>query len=470
MIDRKLRNTSLLVATCFFMENLDGTIVTTAVPQIGESLNATPSSVSLVITSYLLALAVLIPLSGWLTQRFGSRPVFLSAIAIFTLASLGCALSQSVEMLIGMRVLQGVGGAMMVPVGRMAVLAHTEKKDIITVTAYIIWPGLMAPVIAPLLGGVLTTYLSWHWMFLINIPIGIGAFIAAWRLIDQSDKHATSPLDVMGVVLTCASLGGLSWGAHMIAEPSLSNGSGGLMMVLSAGLAGIATWHLLRDDAPLLNLRTLKIDTFRAATAGFFVYALVVWSMPFILPLLFQEVFGWTPVRSGAAVLWIFAGNIAIKPATTWMLNRFGFRANMMFATAGVSLSVAAFSLLQRDTPFAAIAVTAFVSGVFRSIGFTAYNTIAFGDVEKGTEMREANALYATVQQLAGALGIVVTMLAITSGVRWGDFLPGDGTANAYAFAFLVLAAIALVPFVMATRTRRTAGDNLRTQLAARQR
>lgn len=365
-------------------------------------------------------------------------------------------------MLIGMRVLQGVGGAMMVPVGRMAVLAHTEKQDLIKVTAYIIWPGLVAPVIAPLLGGILTTYLSWHWMFLINIPIGIAAFAAAWKLIDQSDRQPTAPLDVLGVVLTCASLGGLSWGAHMIAETTLSTASGAVLMAVAVGILAIAVWHLLRDDAPLLNLRTRKTDTFRAATAGFFVYALVVWSMPFILPLLFQEVFGWNPVRSGAAVLWVFVGNITIKPATTWMLNRFGFRANMMFATAGVAISVAAFSLLQRDTPFMWIALLAFISGVFRSIGFTAYNTIAFADVEKGPQMRESNALYATVQQLAGALGIVVTMLAITSGVRWGEFLPGDSLANGYAFAFLVLATIALLPFAMSTRTHREAGDQLR--------
>lgn len=464
MIDRKLRNTALLVATCFFMENLDGTIVTTAVPQIGESLNTTPGTVSLVITAYLLTLAVLIPLSGWLTHRFGSRPVFLAAIAIFTIASLGCAISWNVEMLIAMRVLQVVGGAMMVPVGRMAVLAHTEKRDLIKVTAYIIWPGLVAPVIAPLLGGVLTTYLSWHWMFLINIPIGIMAFVVAWKLIDQSERAPAVPLDVTGMVLTCLALGGLTWGAHMVAEPSLSTGKGALTMVMSVGVMALAAWHLWRDDAPLLNLHTLRIDTFRSATLGFFVYALVVWSMPFILPLLFQRVFDWSPVKSGAAVLWIFAGNIGIKPATTCMLNRFGFRANMVCATAGVAASVAAFSLLERDTPFAWIAGLAFISGVFRSIGFTSYNTIAFGDVEKGAPMREANALYATVQQLAGALGIVVTMLAITSGVRWGDILPGDDLANAYSFAFLVLAGVALVPFFMAMRTPRTAGDNLRTR------
>lgn len=464
MIDRRLRNTALLVATCFFMENLDGTIVTTAVPQIGESLNTTASTVSLVITAYLLTLAVLIPLSGWLSHRFGNRRIFLLAIAIFTLASLGCGLSTSVEMLIFMRVLQGVGGAMMVPVGRMAVLSRTEPKDLIIVTAYIIWPGLIAPVIAPLLGGILTTYLSWHWMFLINIPVGIAAFIAAWFLIDDVDRQPTAPLDVLGVVLTCVSLGGISWGAHMVSESGMSTASGLLVMLASVAVLALAVWHLLRVDTPLLNLRTLKISTFRAATAGFFMYALVVWSVPFILPLLFQQVFGWAPVRSGAAVLWVFAGNIAIKPATTWMLNRFGFRANMLFATAGVSASIAAFALLTAETSFWAIALIAFVSGVFRSIGFTAYNTIAFGDVPKGNTMREANALYSTIQQLAGALGIVVTMLAITAGFRWGGFLPGDALANAYSFAFLLMGAIALVPFLMATRVDASAGDHLRTR------
>ena len=464
MIDRRLRNTALLVATCYFMENLDGTIVTTAVPQISESLGTTTSTVSLVITAYLLTLAVLIPLSGWMSHRYGNRRIFLAAILIFTLASLGCGLSQNVETLIFMRVLQGVGGAMMVPVGRMAVLAHTEKKDLIAITAYIIWPALIAPVIAPLLGGILTTYLSWHWMFLINIPIGIACFIAAWILIDDSDRQPAPRLDLLGVVLTCTALGGLSWGGHMISEPSMTTSNGVLVMLAAAMVLGIAVWHLLHDDAPLLNIRTMSIETFRAATGGFFMYALIVWSVPFILPMLFQQVFEWSPIRSGAAVLWVFAGNITIKPATTWMLNKLGFRANILIATTGVALTVASFALLTTETPFWIIALIAFVSGVFRSIGFTAYNTIAFADVPKGNTMREANALYATVQQLAGALGIVVTMMAITAGLRWGDFLPGDDLANAYSFAFLAMAAIAVVPFLMGTRLDPNAGDELRTR------
>ncbi|MCO5225779.1 MAG: DHA2 family efflux MFS transporter permease subunit [Thermomicrobiales bacterium] len=464
MIDRRLRNTALLVAACYFMENLDGTIVTTAIPQMSASLNASTSTVSLVVTAYLLALATLIPLSGWLTQRYGSRAIFLSAIVIFTLASLGCGLSQNVEMLIFMRVLQGVGGAMMVPVGRMVVLGHTDKEDLIRITAYIIWPALIAPVIAPLLGGVITEYLSWHWMFLINIPIGIICFVAAWILIDEADAQKTAPLDVFGAVLTTGSLGAITWGAHMMAEESYSTAKGVVVLLAGVGVLTLAVRHLLRSETPLLNLRTLRIYTFRVSTYGFFMYAMIVWSVPFILPLLFQEVFGWTPVQSGAAVLWVFAGNISIKPATTWMLNRFGFRYNLLFATFGVSASIATFSLLNADTPFVLIAIIAFISGVFRSIGFTAYNTLAFCDVPKGGTTREASALYATVQQVAGAIGIVVTMLAITAGFNWGAFLPGSDLEGAYAFAFLAMAAIALVPFLMALRLDPHAGDSLRAR------
>ena len=444
------------------MENLDGTIVTTAVPAIRQSLNASAATVSLVITVYLLTLAVLIPLSGWLTHRFGSRRIFLAAIVIFTVASLGCGLSPTVEWLIAMRALQGVGGAMMVPVGRMVVLGQTEKQDLIRITAYIVWPGLLAPVIAPLLGGIITTYLSWHWMFLINIPIGIVCFVVAWKLVDEADAQPTAPLDVWGVLLTCAALGGISWGSHMISEQSFSTRNG--ILVLAGGLLIllVAVRHLLRISEPLLNLRTLRIDTFRASTFGFFVYALVVWSVPFILPLLFQDVFGWTAVQSGAAVLWVFAGNISIKPATTWMLNRFGFRANLLFASAGVTVGVAAFALFTEDTPFIVIAIVAFIGGVFRSIGFTAYNTLAFSDVPKGKETREASALYATVQQVAGAIGIMITMLAITAGERWGSFLPGSDLQNTYAFAFLLLAVVAFIPFLMTLRLPEHAGDHLR--------
>ena len=193
MITARHRNIALLVAGCYFMEMLDGTIVTTASPQIGRSLRAPATEVGLVVTAYLLTLAVLIPLSGWLTRRYGNRVVFLTAIALFTLASVGCAASVNLGMLVAMRVLQGAGGAMMVPVGRTMVLSPAAKEDILRLTSYVVWPGLLAPVIAPLAGGLITTYASWHWMFLINVPLGVVAFAVAWRLVTAGPAAAARP-------------------------------------------------------------------------------------------------------------------------------------------------------------------------------------------------------------------------------------------------------------------------------------
>ncbi len=273
MIDSRRRNTALLVAGCFFMENFDGTIVTTSAPRMAEAFGVEPAAVGLVSAAYLITLAVLIPLSNWLTRRYGTRPVFLSAIVIFTLASLGCALSQSLPMLVIMRILQGVGGAMMVPVGRMAVLNTAEKSDIVRLVAYIVWPALVAPVIAPLAGGLITTYLSWHWMFLINIPLGVLAFIAAWRLIDSIDAPAPPPLDWTGMVLSGVGLGGLTYAAHLITDPDPGPWPA-IIGLASVIIIVIAVLHLLRAKHPLLNLRIWSVRTFRrVAGVGFRVHA-----------------------------------------------------------------------------------------------------------------------------------------------------------------------------------------------------
>jgi len=224
VITARHRNIALLVAGCYFMEMLDGTIVTTASPQIGRSLRAPATEVGLVVTAYLLTLAVLIPLSGWLTRRYGNRVVFLTAIVLFTLASVGCAASVNLGMLVAMRVLQGAGGAMMVPVGRTMVLSPAAKEDILRLTSYVVWPGLLAPVVAPLAGGLITTYATWHWMFLINVPLGAVAFAVAWRLVTAGPAAGGAasppPLDWAGVALTCAGLGGLTYAAHLVSLPA----------------------------------------------------------------------------------------------------------------------------------------------------------------------------------------------------------------------------------------------------------
>jgi MFS family permease len=478
VIDPHHRNTALLVAGCFFMENLDGTIVTTAAPAIGRSLHAPATDVGLVVTAYLLTLAVLIPLSGWLTRRLGTRVVFLAAIVVFTLASVGCATSVSLGELVAMRVLQGAGGAMMVPVGRTMVLSGTDKQDLIRVVAYIVWPGLLAPVIAPLAGGLIVTYASWHWLFLINAPLGVVAFAAAWRLIPAGRDALTGrgtgpaakppPLDWAGVVLTCTGLGGLTYAAHLVSVAGSAGASWG--DAASAGgasalLLAASVWHLRRNPHPLLSLKPLRVPTFRVSQTGGFLYWLVVGAGPFLLPLLFQTQFGWSPVKSGAVVLFIFVGNIGIKPATTPLINRFGFRALLVAATACMAVAMAALGFTTPATPVPVIAALALVSGVARSAALTVYNTVAFADIEPG-EMRDANVLSATTTQLAAGLAVAAATVALRVGgpiARLLGLAPAHSPGRtAYTVAFCLLAVIALAAAAEAARLHPGAGDSVR--------
>ncbi|MEU3371719.1 MFS transporter [Streptomyces sp. NPDC006660] len=458
MVDTRQRATALLVAGCFFMEMLDGTIVATAAPQMAASLATTPTSVGLVITVYLLTLAVLIPLSGWLTARYGARRIFLSAIALFTLASVGCALSGSLGVLVAMRVAQGAGGAMMVPVGRLLVLGTTARTDLPRIMAYIVWPGLLAPVVAPLLGGVLTTYATWHWIFLVNIPLGALAFAFARRLVTAGPTTAPPPLDLPGVLLGCTGLAALTWAAHLVAEPDSGWVTPAALAALALLVLAAAGRHLLRTAHPLVNLRTLDVVTFRAGVSGGSLFWIVVGSMPFLLPLLFQEVFGWSAVKSGAVVLFVFVGNIGIKPATTPLLNRFGFRPLLLVSTVGLALAVAGCALLGATTPLPVTAALVMLGGAARSLGLTCYSTIAFSDMAP-ERLRDANALSATANQLAGGLAVAVATVAL----RLGGAL-FDTPSGAYATAFCLLGAVCLAPAVGALRLRGDAGDAVRTR------
>jgi MFS family permease len=457
VITARHRSTALLVSGCFFMEMLDGTIVTTAAPQIGRSLHAPATEIGLVVTAYLLTLAVLIPLSGWLTRRYGNRPVFLTAIALFTLASVGCASSMSLSELVAMRVLQGAGGAMMVPVGRNMVLSTAAKEDILRLTSYVVWPGLLAPVIAPLAGGLITTYASWHWIFLINVPLGAVAFTFAWRLVPggRAADGSPPPLDWAGVVLTCAGLGGLTYAAHLVALPAPPVTETALAAAASAALLAGAVVHLRRAAHPLLNLRTLGIHTFRVSQLGGTLYMLVVGAMPFLLPLEFQVQYGWSPVKSGAVTAFVFAGNVGIKPATTPLINRFGFRSVLIASTLGMAVIVAALGFTTSATPVAVIAALALASGVTRSTGFTVYSTVGLADMPPEL-MRDANTLAATSMQLGAGLAIAVATVALRVGSAT------FGGPGAFTVAFCVLALVAVGCAAEGLRMDRRAGDAAR--------
>jgi EmrB/QacA subfamily drug resistance transporter len=468
MVDTRVRNIALLVAACFFMELLDGTIVITAIPNISSSLGVTTGTTGLVVTAYLVTVAVLIPLSGWMTLRFGYRWVLVSAIAVFTAASLGCAASQTFGELVAMRVLQGAGGAMMVPVGRMVVFERAAKSQVMRLMSYIVWPALLAPVIAPLAGGVITTVASWRWMFLINVPLGVVGVICAWRLIDGRSAQSPPRLDAAGVLLTCGGLAGLTYAAHLasVAHPRW-------LVVLALGLASVvllvvATWHLLRTPAPVLDLRTLRIPTFAHAMIGSSLIWLVIGAIPFLLPLLFQTVFGWSPIKSGALVLFVFVGNIAIKPLTTPMYSGYGFRRVLLAASACLTLTSVGCALLTAATPLVAIALLALVSGAARSVSMTGYSTLALSDVGP-EQMRAANALASTGQQLFTGLAVVLATLALRLGNAIGRLGPAaHGAKFAYVVAFLVISVVGALATGIAFRLHPSAGDVLTSDTSAR--
>ncbi|HEY4224792.1 MAG TPA: MFS transporter [Pseudolysinimonas sp.] len=459
-----LRALPLLVAGCFFMENLDATIVITAVPSIAEDLGVTAASVGVTITAYVMTVAVLIPLSGWLADRFGVRRLLLASIAIFTIASAACALSPDLLILVLARILQGVGGAMMVPVGRLTVLRVTEKKDLVRTVAVLTWPALAAPIIAPLLGGLLTTLLSWHWIFLVNLPLGVVGLLVGARILPRrdpadADGPARAAPDWVGLILTCVGIGSVVGAAALVTAEHVD-----LVLVIVLGVAGavllaLAIRHLLRTPRPFVDLRLLRTRSFGVAVGGGSVYRLVISAIPFVVPLLLQRVFGWSPVEAGAAVLFLFAGNLGIKPTTTWMLNAAGFRRVMIASHLAGAACLVGMAFFRETTPIVVILAVFVISGAARSTGFTAYNTITYAEIEP-VDMTGANVLDATVQQLAVGFGVALSAISIALGHSLAA--SADPTnAIPYDITFVALAVVLLASTIPAWRLPGSAGAAL---------
>ncbi|WP_396918747.1 MFS transporter [Mycolicibacterium sp.] len=438
---------ALLVAGAFFMEILDATIITPAIPLIASSLKVEAVDVNVAISAYLVTVAVLIPASGWMADRFGIRRVFIAAIAVFTLASVGCALSTSLPMLVGMRVLQGVGGAMMVPVGRLAVLRYSAKSDLVRAIALLTWPALAAPVVAPVLGGAIATLGSWRWIFAVNIPIGVIGFVLALKLIRGEAQPAPRSLDWPGLLAL-----GSGIAAALIALENVRVSGTDWVLVGGCAAAAVillaaAVLRLSSASAPLVALRVLRVRTLRITVSAGSLYRMVITAVPFLLPLQFQLEFGWTPFAAGLMVAALFAGNLTIKPVTTPLMRRFGIRTVLL--VNGV-VSVGCFgllALLRPGLPVVAIAAILYVSGSLRSIGFTAYNSLAFSDVD-GDELTHANTLNASVQELAAGLGIAVAALLLSQ-------------LTSYPATFLVLGALLALTLIESLRLPRTAGAHV---------
>jgi EmrB/QacA subfamily drug resistance transporter len=439
---KKERLIPLIVATALFMENMDSTVIATSLPAIAVDIGTNPLTLKLAITSYLLSLAVFIPASGWTADRFGARMVFSLAIAVFMVGSIGCALSSSVTHFVIARIVQGVGGAMMTPVGRLVLLRSIDKSALVNAMAWVTVPALVGPVIGPPLGGFITTYFSWHWIFLINIPIGLLGIFMALRYIDPIRSEDPERFDLYGLVLAGIGLGGIAFGLS-IAGLNL------LPWTLVAALVAIGTIsmtlyviHARRTSSPVLDFSLLRLPTMRASIIGGFLFRLGIGSLPFLLPLLMQVGFGLSPFRSGLVTFASAVGAMGMKTLAARIIRTFGFRNIMVINAIVSSVFLAASALFTVTTPLLLIMIILVVGGFFRSLQFTAINTVAYAEVEPA-QMSRATTLVSVNQQLAISAGVAVGAFSVESTMMLRHV--SELTAEDFAPAFIVVSIISAV-------------------------
>ena len=459
--ERAFSAPALLVAGAFFMEFLDGTVIATALPDMARDFGVTAVELNIGISAYLITLAVLIPASGWIADRFGARAIFTLALAIFTLASVFCGLSTEVHIFVAMRILQGVGGALMVPVGRLAVLRTTPKHQLIKAIATLTWPALVAPIIGPPLGGFITRYASWHWIFFINVPLGLAAIILSLRIIPDIRETERRSFDLSGFITAAVAMVSLVTAMERLGDrqpqiwPTLA------LAALGFGCLLYSIRHFRRAAAPMVRLDALQVPTFRVTMYGGSLFRASISAVPFLLPLLFQVGFGMDPFHSGLLVLAVFVGNLTIKPATTPLIRWLGFRRLLLINGALNVCSLLACALLTPQTPVWAIMLILYLGGVFRSIQFTGVSTLAFADVP-AAQMSDANTLFSTASQLAVGLGITLGAIGIRLGEQVGDWLhltelPGIS----FRLSFVFIALICLVGMIDSLHLAKTAGSSV---------
>jgi EmrB/QacA subfamily drug resistance transporter len=396
---------ALLVAGAFFMEQLDGTVIATALPQMAQSFGVAAVDLNVGMSAYLLTVAVFIPASGWLTDRFGARSVFASAIATFTVASVLCAASPTLLTFTAARVLQGIGGAMMVPVGRLIVLRNTEKQHFVRMIAYLTWPALAAPVVGPPLGGLITTYSSWPWIFLLNVPLGIAGLALALTLIPNSKGEKSGAFDWTGFALTGFASFSLMYSLEAIGRSTIDWLVTAPLIAAGAAAGFSAVRHALRTAHPLLDLSAFKVPSYAVTVGGGMLFRLAISAVPFLLPLMFQLGFGLSPLDSGLLVLAVFAGNLGMKPGTNLVLGRLGFRRTLIWNGWLAMATIVACGFISASTPVAITVAVLFLNGLTRSMEFTTINSLSFADLDPA-RMSGANTLFSMLQQMGNAMGV----------------------------------------------------------------
>ena len=447
-----------LVAVAFFMESLDTTILNTAVPTIADALGIAPLSMKAALTSYTLSLAVFIPISGWIADRFGTRWVFFAAIGVFSTGSLLCGLSVNMPMLVAARILQGCGGALMMPVGRITMVRTFPRSELVRAMSFVAIPGLIGPLIGPLAGGLIVGYLHWRMIFFVNIPMGLLGMYLVFRHMPDYKSDRDDPLDWVGLALFGSGIALLSYVLEIFGEHSLDTKSIVFLLVLSVALLLAYGHHSLGAEHPLLKLWLFRVRTFRISVLGSFATRLGVGGMPFLLPLLYQIGLGFTPVQSGLLIMPKPIAAMSLKMLMPRILNRFGYRKVLVSNTAAMGATIILFMTVVPGTPVALIVLLAFVMGFVSSMQFTAMNTLVFADLSD-TETSPGSSISSTVQQMSMSFGVAVASL-LAALYLGGEHRPGPaGMIAGIHWTFLTLGLMTVATSLMFRRLKPTDGS-----------
>ena len=452
-----IRVTPLILAVALFMEHIDSTVIATSLPAIAADIGTEPTSLKLALTAYFVALAIFIPISGWMADRFGAKNIFRVAIFIFMLGSLACAFSFSLETFVLSRFLQGMGASMMTPVARLLLVRSTPRTQLVSAMAWLTMPALIGPVVGPLLGGFLTTYMSWHWIFWINIPIGAAGIVLSGLYLTVPDERHPRPIDVLGFFLAGIAFAGGVFGLSVVSLPALPMWYG----YATLGI-GILAWllyllHARRTEHPLLDLRLLRHRYFRSTIIAGSLFRVGVGATPFLLPLMLQVSFGLSPLESGAITFVSAIGAMGSKSIAERVYARFGLPRSLGVASLLGGMTVAAFGLFNAQTSYAVMVSVILLSGALRSMMFTGANAFGYADVSDA-EASQATAIVAVSQQLSIALGVAVGagVLEVSTRLHGGEMALGD-----FQLAFLVVGGLSMLASIVYLRLPRDAGHEL---------